>query len=137
MIIKAPTSGLQRHPEGVFPAVLKSVSDERTESSTYNGKEKPRKVTDLTFETAHGTVKNKYTASLNKHSTLGQELRRWGKLTDEMAEQEFNLSNLVGQKADIVVLHNIYFREGEKEARIYVKIAGIFQAGSSNISVAA
>jgi hypothetical protein len=134
MIIKAPSNTpFQPHPEGVFPAVLKSISEPRQETAIYEGKEKPRSVIDLTFQTAKGEVRQKYTASLHEASTLGKQLRRWGKVTNETAQAGFDLATLIGQKADVVILHDT----NRKTNRTFVTIEAIFPPGSGTLSAAA
>jgi hypothetical protein len=134
MIIRAKK--FQQHPEGVFPAVLKSVSADRPEMARYEGeKEKPITTNEWTFETPEGEVTQKFTQSLHPNSTMVTQFRRWGVLPKNDADlpAELDPADLIGKACTVVVVHHYNF----KMKRTWVRIEAIFPPGAAELSSAA
>lgn len=147
MKVTSKGKDFEKCPEGTHQAVCVDVVDLGIVDFEYQGKKGKRRETRFVFAVDVRDDDNeplldeggkmylvfaKFTASLSKNARLGPFLESWiGKsLPDDVRRDGFDLEQLIGRNAQIVVIH------AEKGDNVYANIKGILPIGKGTKKIA-
>ena len=114
------------HPAGAFAAVCTRVLDLGDQESTWNGETKVRPMLRVYWQTEHGVVSRRYTASMYERSALRRDLESWrGKRFTDQEADAFDTDSILKQPALLTVMHR------ESNGRTFANVGGVAPLPSS------